>query len=113
MPSDEATVRPTESEIATFAYQLWLDKGSILGWDQEDWFRAETLLKMALVACEDPSRHPSIPPCDTRAEFEMLAEFQGEGHWEVWESEWGAARWVWGLPLQMLKSRAAAAGGSA
>ena len=30
----------------------------------------------------------------SRIEFEMLAEFRWEGHWVVWESEWGGARWI-------------------
>jgi hypothetical protein len=94
-----ATVSPTESEIATVAYQLWLDRGCPVGSDQEDWLRAEAmLLKDALVAkCEDLSRRPSISRSDTRTESEMLAEFRYEGHWEVWESEWGGARWTWDL----------------
>src|ERR1017187_2908210 len=56
-----ATVSPTESEIATVAYQLWLDNGCPIGSDQEDWFRAEAmLLRNALVAkCEDLARRPS------------------------------------------------------
>jgi hypothetical protein len=29
-----------------------------------------------------------------KTEPEMLAEFRWEGHWEVWESEWGGARWT-------------------
>jgi hypothetical protein len=48
-----ATVSPTESEIATLAYQLWQDNGCPVGSDKEDWFRAEAMLKNALVAkCE-------------------------------------------------------------
>ena len=90
------TVSPTESEIAIVAYQLWLDNGCPVGSDREDWFRAEAMLvKDALVAMsEDLSRRPSIPPSDTRTEYEMLAEFRYEGHWEVWEREWVGARWV-------------------
>ena len=84
-----------ESAIATVAYQLWLNNGCPVGSDQEDWFRAEAMLKNALVAKrEDLSRRPSIPRCDTRTESEMTAEFLLEGHWEVWESEWGGARWI-------------------
>jgi hypothetical protein len=91
----DATVRPTESEIATVAYQLWLNKECPVGSDQEDWFRAEAMLKNALVAkCEDLSRRP-IPRCDTRTESEMLAEFPWKGHWEVWEMEWGEPHWIW------------------
>ena len=91
-----ATVSPTESEISTVAYRLWLDNGRPVGSDQEDWLRAEEMLKNALVAkCEDLLRRPSIPRCDTRTDFEMLAEFRWAGHWEVWESEWGDARWIW------------------
>src|ERR1017187_2224490 len=90
------TVSPIESEIATVAYRLWLANGCPVGSDQEDWLRAEEMLKNALVAkCEDLLRRPSIPRCDTRTDFEMLAEFRWAGHWEVWESEWGDARWIW------------------
>lgn len=89
------TVSPIESEIATVAYRLWLANGCPVGSDQEDWLRAEEMLKNALVAkCEDLLRRPSIPRCDTRTDFEMLAEFRWAGHWEVWESEWGGARWT-------------------
>jgi hypothetical protein len=89
-------VSPTESEIATVAYQLWLKRGCPIGSDQEDWYRAEAMLKNALVVqCEDRFRSPSIPGCDTRTESETLAEFPWEGHWEVWEREWVGARWVW------------------
>ena len=91
-----ATVSPTESEIATVAYQLWLDNGCPVGSDQENWSRAEAMLKNALVAkCEDLSRRPSIPRRDTRTESEMVAKLRWEGHWEAWEREWGAARWIW------------------
>jgi hypothetical protein len=92
-----ATVSPAQSEIATVAYQLWLDNGCPVGSDQEHWFRAEAILKNALVAkCEDHlSRRPSISRCDIRTEFEIVAEFRWEGHWEVWEREWGGARWIW------------------
>lgn len=37
-PADEAT-------IAVLAYQLWLERGCPIGSDQEDWFRAEEILK--------------------------------------------------------------------
>ena len=89
-------VNPTENEIATVANQLWRERGCPIGSDQEDWFRAEAMLKNALVGkCEDLSGRPSIPRRDTRIESEMLVELRWEGHWEVWESEWGGARWVW------------------
>ena len=94
----DATIGPTESEIATLAYQLWLDNGCRVGSDQEDGFLAKALLKNALVAKrQDLSERPSVPRLDTRREFEMLAEFRWEGHWVVWESEWGGARWIWDL----------------
>jgi Protein of unknown function (DUF2934) len=93
-----ATVSPTEDAIAALAYQLWLDNGCPVGSDQEDWFRAEAMLTNARVAtCEDLLRHPSIPRRDTRTEAEILAEFRWDGHWEVWESEWGVDRWMWDL----------------
>jgi hypothetical protein len=91
-----AAVNPTESEIATVAYQLWLDNGCPIGSDWEDWFRAEAILKNALVAkCVDLSRHPPVLPCDTCYKVEVLTAFRYAGHWEVWESEWGGARWTW------------------
>ena len=73
------TVRLTESEITTVAYQLWLERGSPVGTDQEDWFRAEAMLS------------------DTRTESEFPTPFVLEGwpgHWEIWESEWACAHWV-------------------
>jgi hypothetical protein len=91
-----ASVGPTESEIAAVAFQLWLNNGCPVGSDQEDWFRAEAMLKDALVAkCEGLSERPSIPRCDTRTESEMVVEIRWKGHWEVWESEWGGLRWTW------------------
>ena len=44
------TVSPTESEIATLAYQLWQDNGCPVASDKEDWFRAEAMLRNRLVA---------------------------------------------------------------
>src|ERR1035437_2657055 len=89
------TDSPTESEIAAVAYLLWLDNGCPDGTDQEDWLRAEAMLKTALAAqCEGLSSRTSIPSRDTVTEYEILAEFRWEGHWEVWESEWGGPRWV-------------------
>jgi Protein of unknown function (DUF2934) len=90
-----ATVSPTESEIATVAYQLWLERRCPIGSDQEDWSRAEAMLKNAVVTCEDLFRRPSIPCYDSRTDSATLAEFPWEGHWEVWEREWVSARWVW------------------
>jgi hypothetical protein len=91
-----ATVSPTESEIAAVAYELWLDNGCPNGSDQEDWLRAEAMLKNALVArCEGPSERPSVPRGDTRMESVIVVDLRWNGHWEAWESEWGAARWIW------------------
>ena len=90
---------PDETKVAALAYQLWLERGCPIGSDQDDWFRAEGMLKNALVVkCQDLFRRPSIPYRDTRTESEMPVEFaseQWQGHWEVWEREWGGARWVW------------------
>jgi hypothetical protein len=90
-----ATVRPTECEIAIVAYLLWLSNGCPDGTDQQDWLQAEAMLSAALAAqSESRSRPPSIPSRETRTGYDILAEFRLEGHWEVWESEWGGARWV-------------------
>jgi hypothetical protein len=111
-----ASVSPTESEIAAVAYQLWLERGCPIGSDEEDWSRAEAMLKnAAVVTRDDLFRRPSIPCCDTRTESEMLAEFPWEGHWEVWEHEWVGARWVWDVRASRLgvSKRAGLAGKAA
>ena len=92
-------VSPPENQIATVAYQFWLVRGCPHGSDQEDWFRAEAILKNApVVKGEDLTSQPSISCCDTLTQSEMLDEFVSEiwqeGHWEVWEREWISARWV-------------------
>ncbi len=107
MPSDATTTMPEMSSVseyvnvavATVAYHLWIERGCPIGSDQEDWFRAEAMLKNALLAeCADLFMRPPISSCATRIEFGRLAEFpceEWQGHWEVWEREWGGARWVW------------------
>jgi hypothetical protein len=30
-----------------------------------------------------------------KEQADLVAEFRWKGHWEVWGSEWGGARWVW------------------
>jgi hypothetical protein len=90
-----AAVGPTESEIATLAFQLWLDNGCPDGTDREDWIRAEAMLKTAFAAAyERLSRGAPIPCWDAGSEYEFLADFRWEGHWEVWEREWGGIHWV-------------------
>ncbi len=88
-------VSPTKSEIAILAYQLWLDNGCPVGSEKADWFRAEAILKKLVARCQDLLRHPSAPGFDIHSASEMLAAFPWDGHWEIWESEWGCARWVW------------------
>jgi hypothetical protein len=43
---DAHPVEPSQVEIAGVAYQLWLARGGPHGSDQEDWFRAEEILKL-------------------------------------------------------------------
>jgi hypothetical protein len=38
---------------------------------------------------------PSIPLRDFRTEAAASFELRWEGHWEVWEREWGAPVWIW------------------
>jgi hypothetical protein len=35
-----------ENDIATLAYQLWQERGCPIGAGQEDWFRAEQVLRL-------------------------------------------------------------------
>jgi len=44
-PQITVTVGPSENEIAVAAYHLWQERGCPIGSDQDDWFRAEALLK--------------------------------------------------------------------
>ena len=91
-----AIIGPTESEIATLAYQLWQDNGCPVGSDQEDWCLAKAMLRNALVAkCKDLSGNPLVPGGVARTEPEMPAEFQWKGCWVVWESEWSGAHWAY------------------
>ena len=94
-------VEPTEKVIAIVAYRLWLDSGCPIGSDQEHWFRAEAILRAALIAmAEEWSRRSWISQCDTLADSGIVAEFTWDGHWEVWEREWSSARWVWDVDDQ-------------
>jgi hypothetical protein len=36
---------PTHDEIAVRAYELFLDRGGLMGHHEEDWFRAEAELR--------------------------------------------------------------------
>ena len=92
-----ASVNPTENEIATVAYQLWLDSGCPVGSDQEHWLRAEAMLKNAVIAkCEDLCETSIDPPLRYSRRVRNAGRVQRwDGHWEVWEMEWGGARWIW------------------
>lgn len=96
--TNSGSVNRAENEIARVAYQLWLDCGRPIGSDLEHWFRAEEMLRTALLEkCEDRSSPPAICRSDVRAETGIVAEFtveRWEGHWEAWEREWGDARWI-------------------
>ena len=89
----------TEDEIAEVAYRLWLYSGCPIGSDQEHWFRAEEILRTALASrCEDLSRRSPLRRSDGFGETATVAGLtwdQWDGHWEVWEREWGHAQWVW------------------
>src|ERR1039458_9181324 len=82
------TVNLTESEIAAVAHQLWLERGSPVGLDQEDWFRAEATLSEAMLS-EAVLSEAMLS--DSRTPF-LLEGWPG--HWEIWESEWACAHWV-------------------
>jgi hypothetical protein len=44
------TTAPTETVIATRAYELFLKRGAVHGYDTEDWLTAERELRPALEA---------------------------------------------------------------
>ena len=59
----ETTTRPQETtinprqEIEALAYRLWMERGCPIGSDQEDWFRAESILYTNNEATQEtPSR---------------------------------------------------------
>ena len=95
---EAASVGRTESDIAALAYRLWQENGCPDGLDQEHWFRAEEMLLPAPVA--ESAAPPSHAPT-TAAMPERRVEYEWQGHWEVWEREWGAPRWVCGASLTM------------
>lgn len=43
-PGDERP-KPTQEQVATFAYELYLKRGGVHGEDWADWFQAEAMLK--------------------------------------------------------------------
>lgn len=89
-------LNPTESEIATVAYGLWLNRGCPVGSDQEDWFRAtEMLMRGTFTRGRDFPRPFSAFRRALHARSRTVGEFRWDGHWEAWESEWGGARWIW------------------
>ena len=50
--------KPAHEEIAALAHRFWLERGSPVGSDLEDWFRAERELAKAAVDeenCESPT----------------------------------------------------------
>ena len=47
-PAQDASVKPQPEQIAALAYQMWLERGSPAGDDQQDWFQAEAQLREAL-----------------------------------------------------------------
>jgi len=46
-PAEPANADPNHDQIATLAYQFWLDRGSPMGAAAIDWFNAEAELKKA------------------------------------------------------------------
>ncbi len=43
--SQDVTIDPAQTEIARLAYQLWTERGRPDGSADEDWFRAQDLLR--------------------------------------------------------------------
>jgi hypothetical protein len=84
----DTKVRPADTLIAALAYVLWVNKGRSAGSDQEDWYQAEAILENLLTSNFEGDR----------TNPEIVVEFQGDGHWEIWEREWGGARWVCDTP---------------
>ncbi|QOY87511.1 DUF2934 domain-containing protein [Paludibaculum fermentans] len=95
-PVEQAPMEwPTESQIAALAYQLWVAKGCPLGTNREDWLLAEAMLQAVFAAIRrGPSSDPISFDRDSGVEEDLAAEVPWDGHWEVWEREWGGARWV-------------------
>jgi hypothetical protein len=42
--SDIKISKPTDDEIATLAYRIWMDRGCPVGSPDDDWFQAEAEL---------------------------------------------------------------------
>ncbi len=103
-PEEAAGIaNPTENEIAAVAFQLWLEGGCPIGSDQEHWFRAQHMLRIAQAAkYAAPACRPSMYLRDIRSESVPMPDFASGlcwGHWSVWERECGGARWVWDVEV--------------
>jgi hypothetical protein len=96
----DTKVRPADRATAALAYLLWVDKGCSAGSDQEDWYQAEAILERLLISnVEDLQNSTSTDQCcETGPDVEVVIEFPWDGHWEIWEREWGGAHWVWDNP---------------
>ena len=95
----DTKARPAETVTAALAYLLWVNKGCSAGSDQEDWYQAEAILENLLTSHHDDLQDaPPIGQCRDRAGPEIVVELPWDGHWEIWEREWGCARWVWDTP---------------
>jgi hypothetical protein len=46
-PARQETIRPSDAEIATKAYEIWLSRGQEMGNDQQHWFEAKQQLQRA------------------------------------------------------------------
>ena len=94
---------PTEVEIAAVAFQLWVESGCHDGFDREHWFQAEAMLKSADAAKrQEAAMRPLMQPREVRCDSELFPDVASGfcwGHWEVWEREWGGARWVWDVQV--------------
>ena len=51
---------PGEEATAILAYQLWLDRGCPLGSPEEDWFRAEQVLRTSAKSPAPPAAEPRV-----------------------------------------------------
>jgi hypothetical protein len=71
---ESASGRPTEEAIAKRAYELFLQRGSVPGYELDDWLAAEAELTAAAADELDPSERESADATSGDAERETRSD---------------------------------------
>ena len=62
MPKSNETATPDSDAIAKRAYELYLQRGSVPGYELDDWFLAEAELSSAASTADESERPAPVQP---------------------------------------------------